>query len=197
MREIPYTSRVPEHKEVEIKFRVTNPSRLEARLAELKFRERTPPRNEMNTLYDRAGELRRAGALLRLRRYGDSWLLTFKGKAEAGGSHKTRVEIETLVGDGERMNAVLLALGYAPTFRYEKFRSEWTDGEGNVVLDQTPIGNFCEIEGAPEWIDHIARQLHVSREHYITKSYAELFLDWQKQTRSEAEEMTFAAIPRL
>ena len=46
-----------------------------------------------------------------------------------------------------QMDLILRALGYAPSFRYEKFRAEWTDGKGQVVVDETPIGNFCEIEG--------------------------------------------------
>ena len=197
MLQIPYTSLVAEHKEVEIKFRIPDLASLEARLFELNFHQETPPSHEMNILYDRAGELRRSGSLLRLRKYADTWLLTYKGRSDENGTHKTRIEIQTKVADGEQMNAILLALGYSPSFRYEKFRSEWTDGEGNVVLDQTPIGNFGEIEGSPDWIDRIADELHLPREHYITKSYAELFFDWQKQTHNEAAEMTFAAIPRL
>jgi len=188
---------VADHKEVEIKFRIPDLTKLEARLFELNFHQETPPSHEMNILYDRGGELRRAGSLLRLRRYGDSWLLTYKGRSDENGRHKTRIEIQTPVADGEQMNSMLLALGYTPSFRYEKFRSEWTDGEGQVVLDQTPIGNFGEIEGSPDWIDRIATELQIPREHYITKSYAELFFDWQKQTHNEAEEMTFAAIPQL
>jgi len=47
------------------------------------------------------------------------------------------------------MDLILRALGYAPSFRYEKFRAEWTDGKGQVVVDETPIGDFCEIEGSP------------------------------------------------
>jgi len=29
-------------------------------------------------------------------------------------------------------------------------------------LDETPIGNFCEIEGAPRWIDATAKKLGVT-----------------------------------
>ena len=29
-----------------------------------------------------------------------------------------------------------------------KIRYEWSDGKGHVVVDETPIGNFGEIEGA-------------------------------------------------
>jgi adenylate cyclase class 2 len=92
------------------------------------------------------------------------------------------------------MDAILRTLGYMPSFRYEKFRAEWTDGKGEVVVDETPIGNFCEIEGAPRWIDATAKKLSVSRADYITKNYAGLFLEWKAHTKSKAEEMTFKAI---
>jgi len=78
-----------------------------------------------------------------------------------------------------------------PSFRYEKFRAEWTDGKGNVVVDETPIGNFGEIEGSPRWIDATAKKLGVSRADYITKNYATLFFDWKRKTKSTAREMTF------
>jgi len=92
------------------------------------------------------------------------------------------------------MDTILRALGYSPSFRYEKFRAEWTDGKGQVVVDETPIGNFCEIEGAPRWIDATAKKLGVSGADYITKNYAGLFLDWKARTKNRAEEMTFKAV---
>jgi len=98
------------------------------------------------------------------------------------------------VGDGKRMDLILRTLGYAPSFRYEKFRAEWTDGKGQVVVDETPIGNFCEIEGAPRWIDATAKKLGVIAADYITKNYAGLFLEWKARTKSSAEEMMFKEI---
>ncbi len=81
-----------------------------------------------------------------------------------------------------------------PSFRYEKFRAEWSDGKGHVVLDETPIGFFGEIEGPARWIDQTARRLGIDRQSYITESYAELFFAWKKRTRSPAKEMTFRAV---
>jgi len=108
--------------------------------------------------------------------------------------HKTRLETETEIADGAKLAHILSALGFAPSFRYEKFRSEWTDGRGHVVIDETPIGNLSEIEGSPRWIDQTARALGVHRSQYITANYAGLFFDWKKRTGSPAEEMTFKAV---
>ena len=180
--------------EVEIKFSVSNLKDLEEKLKALGFRCETPSTHELNTLYDLPGQkLRRKGELLRLRKYGDKWKLTHKAKGRTG-KHKSRAELETSVGDGKQMHEILLALGYTPTFVYEKFRSEWSDGEGHVVLDHTPIGDIAEIEGKARWIDRNAKALGVSPKDYVTKSYSELFFDWKRRTKQKARNMTFREI---
>lgn len=183
-------------REIEIKFRVGNLAALGRRLRSAGFRLETRPTREVNTLYDLPGEiLRSRKELLRLRSYGSSWKLTHKSGGKAT-RHSSRAELETGVSDGKQMEAILRALGYSPSFRYEKFRAEWTDGKGSVVVDQTPIGNFCEIEGTPRWIDATAKKLGVEQQEYITKNYATLFAEWKQQTNSTATEMTFKAVAR-
>lgn len=182
------------HKEIEIKFRVEDVKALNRRLRQSGFRLVTRRTYEINTLYDLPlRQLRQRGELLRLRRYGSKWTLTHKAKGKVG-RHKTRVEIETQLEDGVKMDFILRALGFTPSFRYEKFRAEWSDGKGHVVVDETPIGTFGEIEGAVRWIDQTARRLRIPQDSYITATYAALFFGWKKRTRSPAREMTFAAI---
>jgi len=182
---------LPKNSEVEIKFRVADVRRLEQSLTDAGFQLKTPPTHEVNSLYDRPGNpLRRQGAILRLRKYGERWRLTHKAKGTPG-KYKTREEHETAVANGPELDAILRALGYAPVFIYEKFRSEWSDGKGEVVVDHTPIGVVAEIEGAPRWIDRTARALDVDPSDYITKSYGELFLEWKKASGSPANNMTF------
>ena len=64
------------------------------------------------------------------------------------------------------------------------------------MVDQTPIGDFCEIEGPSRWIDKTAKKLGVDKANYITTNYAGLFSEWRTETKSNAEEMTFKAISR-
>ena len=181
------------NQEIEIKFRVRDLRALSRKLRGAGFRLVTRRTHEMNTLYDLPEEVLRARKeLLRLRKYGSAWTLTHK----SGGTkarHSSRVELETGVTDGKRMDLILRALGYVPSFRYEKFRAEWAGGKGQVVVDETPIGTFCEIEGASRWIDATAKKLGVNTADYITKNYATLFLEWKERTKSGAEEMTFKA----
>lgn len=180
--------------EREIKFVMRDPKALEGALRAGGFRRLTPRTHEMNTLYDLpGGQLQRRGELLRLREFGGEWKLTHKAKGKAG-RHKSRAELETNVADGTTMEQILAALGLQPTFRYEKFRSEWTDVTGHVVLDETPIGNFGEIEGPARWIDRTAKTLGISSDGYITDSYAELFRKWKREMKSAAKNMTFAEV---
>ena len=180
--------------EIEIKFRIDNLAALTRALKEAGFKQITGSTHEMNSLYDLPGQkLRKRGQMLRLRKYGKKWVLTHKAKSKAG-RHKTRVELETPVENGPQMDAILRTLGFAPTFRYEKYRAEWSDGTGHVVLDKTPIGNFGEIEGSPRWIDRTARTIGIAPGDYITQTYAPMFFEWKRRTHSPAREMTFQAI---
>lgn len=182
--------------EVEIKFIVDDLPALARALRAAGFRRVTRRTHEMNVLFDfPGGLLRRRGELLRLREYGGRWRLTHKTRGRDG-RHKARIETESEVADGAQMAAILRSLGLAPSFRYEKFRTVWSDGTGHVLLDETPVGDFAEIEGPPRWIDRTARALGVRPAEYITQSYAAVFEDWKRHTGSRAAEMTFAAVRR-
>ena len=177
--------------EVEIKFMVASIPELTKKLKAAGFRPVTKRTHEDNTLYDFPdGALRHRGEVLRLRKYGKKWKVTHKGKV-APGRHKSRPEAESEVRDVEQVRSVFQQLGLGPVFRYEKFRAEWADKHGHVVIDQTPIGDFGEIEGPPKWIDSTAKKLGIRRAQYITKSYAGLFQEWKHRTHSRADNMTW------
>ena len=169
--------------ETEIKLVVTSPRRLRKRLGELGFRPVRARHFESNYLFDFPGErLRKARCLLRLRFANDQGLLTFKGPPLRSHNYKIRREIETHVSDGHLLREILLNLGMREVFCYEKFRTVYAPrGKKDVseapqlVVDETPIGNFLELEGPKPWIDEIARQLDYSRTDYITESYAALY----------------------
>jgi len=187
--------------EIEIKFIVADLSALAKSLRKSGFRISQKRTHEFNTMYDLVGkngmgELRARGELLRLRKNGKQWLLTHKDKAVFT-DHKSRAETETAVEDGAALAEVLQAIGFIPTFRYEKFRTIWSDGRGHVMVDETPIGNIAEIEGAPKWIDRTAAKLGVEKNQYSTASYATLFFEWKQRTGNPAHEMTWHAIGKL
>lgn len=184
--------------ETEIKFRVEDVAAFAARLRAAGFREETPRAFERNVLFDTPDRQMRARTeILRIRSYGGRWTVTHKRLPDTGvgeDRHKHRVETETEVADGEALAEVFRSLGLVEAFRYEKWRAEWSDGEGHCVVDETPIGNFAELEGAAEWIDRAAARLGVGPAEYLTLSYGRLFDQWREMHRSAATDLTFEAV---
>ncbi len=180
------------HREIEIKLALKDAGAGRALLSEAGFRVSAPRVIERNTAYDFAdGRLRASGSLLRLRTAGETATVTFKGPP-AGGRHKSREEAESAVSDALPMAEIFTGVGLRPVFRYEKYRTEYRAGdEGVVMLDETPIGAFLELEGSPEWIDRTARGLGFEEAAYITASYATLFFEWKARSGSQAEHMIF------
>ncbi len=62
------------------------------------------------------------------------------------------------------------------------------------MVDETPIGNYAELEGSAEWIDRAAARLGVDPAEYLTLSYGRLFDLWREQHHCAAEDLTFAAV---
>jgi adenylate cyclase, class 2 len=79
------------------------------------------------------------------------------------------------VDDPVRLVEMLDALGYEVRFRYQKYRETWRRGRCEIVVDETPIGNFIEIEGTEDDIHEVASALGFERGAYIDESYATLF----------------------
>ncbi len=209
--------------EVEVKLRVADRRTLLARLSKLGavYQSRV---HEMNTLYDTPGRaMLRKGQLLRIRIEHPAdkspaastaknpplagAVLTFKGPvrgsrwspARGARKYKVREEREVRVTDGEQLAAILEAFGLRPSFRYEKYRSTYRlPGMNSVILelDETPIGDFLELEGVRGSIDRAANLLGYGPMDYVTKSYGALFLESVRKsghTKSSKRER----IPRL
>ena len=180
--------------ETEIKLRLpAELSEIRQRLRKAGFRVRKRRSFESNILFDNIKRtLRKHGRLLRVRRVNNHGLLTFKGPTEQG-RYKKRWESETRLDDAPTMEAILAHIGYHPVFRYEKFRTEYAMGsdDGKALLDETPIGNFLEVEGSPRWIDRAARLLGFSPSDYINRSYGYLYLAHCRERRTRPKNMVF------
>jgi adenylate cyclase class 2 len=186
--------------ETEVKIRIADLSTAKRRVEDANFNISVPRRFESNTLYDTTDlKLKRAQMLLRLRQVGTESIVTWKGPSIPG-PHKVRPELETSVGSLEMLDRILRALGYEPSFRYEKYRTEFkqqplSDEEGDkgvVTLDETPIGNFFELEGTPNWIDQTAVLLGFERGAYVLASYGRLYLDHCAANGLEPTNMVFS-----
>ncbi len=192
--------------EIELKFPLSDPAALQNLLPSLGFRLETPRTFESNRLYDTPSrELRARKELLRIRQYGDLHTLTHKRAAAPEepaqpSRYKVRIETETTVSDPAALGQVFEHMGYSPVFAYEKYRTEWsafdprTGSTPHLGIDETPIGNYAELEGPTTWIDRMLVELGVSVDACLTDSYGKLFLDWKQRTGSPAEHLTFAEI---
>jgi adenylate cyclase class 2 len=135
-----------------------------------------PRHFENNFVFDDAhGGLSGKSCLLRLRTTPTGNSLTFKGPRSVVEGVKRREEIECRVDDADALCVILEKLGLRVTFRYQKYREvyEWEDVE--IVIDETPIGVFIEIEGAVADIHATAEALGFGAESYVVESYAALF----------------------
>jgi len=181
--------------ETEIKIRISSVADVRKRLHDLGYRVHARRVFESNVMLDTAeGRLRVKGELLRIRRAGRKTLVTYKGPSQ-GGPHKRREEIETTADDAVAMQEILARLGLRPVFRYEKYRTEYSrrGRPGIITIDETPLGDYLEIEGAPQWIDATAGQLGYSRSEYITKSYGALYFEYCAEHGIQPSDMVFVS----
>jgi len=184
-----------------LKFEIEIKLRLPPKLGKIRrvlhaagFRVVKPRIHESNILFDNAKRtLRKHGKLLRLRRAGPHRLLTYKGPSQPS-RYKKRHEVEIDLHNGGSLEEIFTHLGYRPVFRYEKYRTEYAKPrtEGKVLLDETPIGNFLEIEGSPRWIDRTALALGFRHSDYITRSYGYLYLAYCRERRIAPKDMLFS-----
>jgi adenylate cyclase class 2 len=184
--------------EIELKFSVADIRALRSAAEGVGFRLVTERTFESNTLYDTGDrQLRGRRQILRLRNYGERCTVTHKRQADGGDGdlrYKTRIETESEIEDCAALTEIFTQLGYGPVFRYEKFRTELETDEGKLVLDETPIGVWAELEGPPAWIDAMLERLGVAAELRSTDSYGKLFLRWKEANHSAAENLTFDEI---
>lgn len=182
--------------EIEIKLRLPEKlGKIRSVLRDQGFRVSKSRLHEYNVLLDTSTRLLRShGKLIRLRRVGPHNVLTYKGPSEPG-RYKKRLEIEVVLPDAFKLEHIFNEIGFHPIFRYEKFRTEFAKppGTGKIMLDETPIGNFLEIEGSPRWIDSTARLLGFAAGDYITRSYGYLYLAYCRERRVPPSDMLFSA----
>ncbi|CAN5658300.1 hypothetical protein BH10ACI4_BH10ACI4_13130 [soil metagenome] len=193
--------------EIELKFPLSDPTAFQALLPALGFHLDTPRTFEHNTLYDTpARDLRDKKQILRIRQYGPLCTVTHKRKPDPSEPvdttrYKVRIETETAVAEAAALAQIFQQLGYSPAFIYEKYRSEWSHSidsnspvMAHLVIDETPIGTWAELEGPTAWIDSTLKDLNIDPATCLTDSYGKLFLDWKQRTGSPAENLTYAEI---
>lgn len=162
-------------RENEIKLAFPSPELAVRRLVQAGGSEVAARVFEDNVLFDLPDRpLTRSGRLLRLRTAGDEARVTFKAPVAGEHRHKVKTEHETTVGDAREVRAIFEGLGFEPVYRYQKYRSTYRLGGVEALVDETPLGTFVELEGAPDDVDRAASALGATPADYITATYREL-----------------------
>ena len=171
--------------EIEIKIKITNIEEIKKKIISLDFKLIKSKFFEYNIIFDtNKKNLNRKNCLLRLRKKNTQNVLTLKKtplKIPHFSRYKIREEIEIEVTDFEKTKEILSILGFEIFFIYEKYREIYKKNNIKIMIDQTPIGDFIEIEAQETEIDEISRQLGFNKKHYIKKSYYSLYRQ-QKNT---------------
>ena len=121
--------------------------------------------------------LKDAGCIVRIRHAGKRSFLTYKGPPKVEGIFKTREELETKLEDGGTALRILEKLGMRVWFRYQKYRREYEVDGVTVAVDETPIGNYVEIEGSEKCIFDFAGKMGIEESKFLRQSYYSLYLE--------------------
>ncbi|MGE0882442.1 MAG: class IV adenylate cyclase [Blastocatellales bacterium] len=184
--------------EIEVKLRFDNVDALRA--AGLILTLQIPRHFEDNWLLDTADSmLGGKPAILRIRQSGEKGWLTYKEKAAPDASatrFKKRLEIETALDNPTNAVVIFERLGFQTWFRYQKYRTiyraELPGGSHlQVMFDETPIGNFIELEGEEEAIAEAVALIGVEPEDFILESYLALQAAHCQQQNKPFQDMIF------
>ncbi len=159
-----------------------------------------PRHFEENWLLDSAlHQLSEKFSILRVRAVNGSGFLTYKerpGSDAPASQFKLRIEIETEIGDPEKALIIFERLGFKKWFRYQKYRTVYRvvlpDGkELHLMADETPLGNFLELEGEEIAIAEAVKLLGLKSTDYILDSYLALQIAHCQQQGKALEDMVF------
>jgi adenylate cyclase class 2 len=180
--------------EVEVKLRLDALGGVPERLAAIGARLVHPREFEDNQLYDFPDfSLKTRGAMIRVRIQKRGSVITYKESPRVEQGAKVRDEMEVSVSDGETALAILGKLGMRPLFRYQKYRTVYEYSELLITIDETPMGNFLELEGPKGLIDEVASKLGYKASGYVVKSYLALYQDYLKDRGLPLKDMLFDA----
>lgn len=160
--------------EIEKKYRLTPEQRsaLIRRLQDVGAQDEGEELEE-NTLYE-GGPIDFNRSVLRLRRIGETAVLTYKERLSVDSDAKHQREEETKIGNPEAMRSILEAMGFAARVVYEKRRQTWQLGGTEIVLDELPFGLFMEIEGTEEGISAVEEELGTEKLEMESATYPQL-----------------------
>lgn len=178
--------------ECEAKIKVDGLAELAGRLRRLGAEDRGSE-FERNWVLDRSdGSLYAADVLLRIRSVGGAGgVLTVKCPT-TGGAFKSREEIECRVDSTDALLRQLSVLGFRPAWLYEKRRATWLWRGCAIALDELPeLGFFVEVEGDPDAIPAVCRDLGLDPDDHLNENYLGLWKEYLRKRGESDRDMVF------
>jgi adenylate cyclase, class 2 len=195
------------NRETEIKLPVEDIEQATKRILSLGAKPKKERHFEENLVFDtESRELLNQGVLLRLRitvtpgvnnigahSAPAQGLVTFKGKVDLSNGVRDREEIECIIQEPENIIRIFSNLGLFPVFRYQKYRTVYhiQNVPLEFCVDETPIGNYVELEGDIGSIHEYATRLGFSKDQFVTESYGGLYLKWCEEKGFKPANMVF------
>lgn len=168
--------------EIEVKIKINNTKHITEKILDQGATLLRARYFEKNTLYDYSSrELYKKQQALRLREINKRTILTFKGPQHKSRKFKIREEYETEVRDRKQIKKIFKSLGLSPAFHYEKTRTIYKKKRLKICLDETPIGNYLELEGTQGDIVKFAQALGFSKKEFINLDYIQLTKNFKKE----------------
>jgi adenylate cyclase, class 2 len=178
--------------ETEVKIKIEDPADFCRKLEALGSERFSARHFEDNHLLDFPNEsLNMHHRLLRIRSIEGRGVLTYKGPPRPDGIFKTREELETVLENADLALQIFEQIGLRVCFRYQKYRQEFEINGVHVAVDETPIGNYVELEGAKEAISSLAHKLGFLESQFVSLSYYALYEEHCRKMEVAPQFMVF------
>ncbi|MDP3902135.1 MAG: CYTH domain-containing protein [bacterium] len=122
--------------------------------------------------------------------------LTVKAKLKENSEFFKRIELETAIGNAEKVINMMPFFGFPKKISWEKKRHSFLmNGDADICffLDETPMGWFLEIEAEEEKIEEAITKLELQKAKRINKAYLGLWEEYKKEHGISNDDMMFSA----
>ncbi len=189
--------------EIEAKMPLADPVALETKLKTLNAK-RLGKVLETNTFFDTPkNKLKSAdqGLRVRIEKNADGQTkatLTHKGP-RAHGKLKSRAEHQTQVANARGIAEILLALGYQPSFSFQKVRTSYSLDDCRIEIDHLPyLGDYVEVEGpSDDAVLAVREKIGMHDAPLIQASYTAMLASYSRENALTGDVVKFDDAPAL
>ncbi|MFA6888131.1 MAG: class IV adenylate cyclase [Candidatus Woesearchaeota archaeon] len=169
--------------ETEVKIKIDAVEPIKQKLLGMKA-ELYKKRALQTDLYFGNKKLRKNGQTLKIR---DNAIFTYKGPAEKKKNIRSNEEIEIMIDNAAYLQLLLEKLGYVQYWKKERYRESYLINMTQICIDETPMGNFIEIEGKKENILDIAKRLGFSQKDFSADGYGKIWREYAKKNKCKGD----------